>query len=203
MTKSMHRSARSRTFWAIWGKLWWLFGIVLGGGFLWLGVAEPVLLVQSLGLVFILSGFGTLAYVQIARRRQRQSLTWVPVQGKVLSSEVKKETHHYSSSTGRGASVQYYPRVIYAYQYQGASYQAKGIITLNINWPRKEAEAAVARYPEGAAVTVWVNPEAHHQAVLETGMGPYARKFKLGFLIGVIFFVGGTIGWFLAPLLQQ
>ena len=203
MTKSMPRNALSRTFWALWGKFWWLFGIVLGGGFLWLGVQNPVLLVQLLGLVFIVSGFGTLVYVESMRRRQRQSLTWVPVQGRVLSSEVKKEIHRYSASTGGGASVQYYPRVVYAYQYQGLSYETKGIITLTINWPKKEAEAAVARYPVDAAVTVWVNPEAHHQAVLETGMGPYARKFKFGFLIGTVFFIGGAIGWFLAPLLQK
>ena len=30
MTESMPRNALARTFWALWGKLWWLFGIVLG-----------------------------------------------------------------------------------------------------------------------------------------------------------------------------
>jgi hypothetical protein len=203
MSQPMPRNDLPRIFWAVWEKLWWLFGIVLlGGGFL-LGVNNPVLFVMLLSLVFIFSGIGTLVYVKRMRRRQRQSIAWVPVQGRILASAVEKKTHRYSSATGGGTTVQYYPRVAYAYQYQGTPYQAKGIITFNINWPRKEAEAAVARYPEGAAVTVWVNPEVHHQAVLETGMGPYSRKFKLGLLIGAAFLIAGTIGWFLAPLVQK
>ncbi len=203
MSQPIPRNALARIFWAVWEKLWWLFGIVVVGGAFLLGVNNPVLFVRLLSLVFIFSGIGTLVYVKSMRRRQRRSITWVPVQGKILVSEVEKKTHRYSSATGGETTVQYYPCVVYAYQYQGISYQAKGIITLNINWPRKAAEAAVARYPLGAAVTVWVNPEAHHQAVLETGMGPYARKFKFGFLIGAVFLIGGTIGWFLAPLLQK
>lgn len=203
MTRRMPGKAMARIFWAVWEKLWWLFGIVLLGGAFLLGVNNPVLFVRLLSLVFFFSGIGTLVYVKSMRRRQRQSITWVPVQGRILASEVKKSIHRYSSATGGGASVQYYPRVVYTYQYQGTPYQSKGIITLNINWPRKEAESAVARYPADSAVTVWMNPEDHHQAVLETGMGPYARKFKFGFFIGSAFLIGGTIGWFLAPLVQK
>jgi hypothetical protein len=203
MSQPMPRNILARIFRAVWEKLWWLFAIVLLGGAFLLGSNNPALFVRLLSLVFIISGIGSLVYVERMRRRARQSIVWVPVQGRVLASEVKKSVHRYSSATGGGTSVQYSPRVVYAYQYQGTSYQARGIITLDINWPRKEAEAAVARYPEGAAVTVWVNPEAHHQAVLETGMDPYSKKFKLGFLVGAAFLLGGTTGWFLAPLLQK
>jgi hypothetical protein len=46
--------------------------------------------------------------------------------------------------------------VTYDYEYQGQSYQSQRIIVANVNWPKKEAEEAVARYPVHSEVTVWV-----------------------------------------------
>jgi len=207
MPQTLHRNALGRIFWAVWGKLWWLFGIVFIGGFFLLASKNPALLVRLFGLLFIFSGLAMLVYVAKMRRQQRQSRSWVPVQGRVLSSEVKKEIHRSRFVQGSpltwGGITTYFPRVEYAYQYQGKTYQAKGIITININWPKKEAEAAVARYPVDASVTVWVNPDLPHQAVLETGMGHYAKKYKLAFFISVAFLIAGTTGWFIAPLLHK
>jgi len=207
MTQPLHRSSLTRIFWTVWGKLWWLFGIVFIGGFFLLGVKNPVLLAQLLSLLFIFIGIAMLVYVERRRRQQRQSRTWVPAQGRVLSSEVKKEIHRSGSRQGGplnwGGITTYFPRVEYTYQYLGTTYQSKGIITININWPKKKAEAAVARYPVDASVTVWVNPEIPHQAVLEPGLGHYAKKYKLAFFISVAFLIAGASGWLIAPLLNK
>jgi hypothetical protein len=138
------------------------------------------------------------------RRQQRRSRFWTPVQGQVQASRVEKEIlrsrpGHHSPITGGGIAT-YFPRIEYTYEYQGFPYLSKRIITVNINWPKKEAEEAVARYPEGASVTVWVDPNRPAQAVLETSMERYARKYRIAFFIGAAFLLVGIIGWFISPL---
>ena len=207
MTQLSHHNTLVKIFWAFWAKLWWLFGLVIIGGFFLLGVINPGLLAKSFGLFLIIIGVAIMVYVEKSRRRQQQSRTWTPVQGRVLSSEVKKEIHRSGSRRGGpltwSGTTSYFPRVEYTYEYLGTTYQSKGIIAININWPKKEAEAAVARYPVDTSVTVWVNPETPHHAVLEPGMGRYGKKYKIGFFIGVAFMIIGSLGWFFAPLLRR
>ena len=60
----------------------------------------------------------------------------------------------------------------------------------------------MARYPEGASVTVWVNPDHPDQAVLETNLERYTKKFKIAFFIGAAFLVVGIVGWLVSPLFK-
>ena len=207
MTQLSRRSTPAHIFRAVWGKLWWLFGLVIIGSFFLLGVLNPVLLAKLLSLLFIIISVVTMIYAERSRRQQHQSRTWTPVQGRVLSSEVEKEIHRSGSRQGGpltwSGTTSYFPRVEYTYEYLGATYQSKGIITININWPKKEAEAAVARYPADASVTVWVNPETPHHAVLEPGIGRYGKKYKMAFFIAAAFMIIGSLGWFFAPLLRR
>jgi len=207
MTQLSHRSTLAHNFWAVWGKFWWLFGLVIIGGFFLLGVINPVLLAKLFSLLLIIISVVMMVYAERSRRQQHQSRTWTPVQGRVLSSEVKKEIHQSGSRQGGpltwSGTISYFPRVEYTYEYLGTTYQSNGIITININWPKKEAEAAVARYPVDTSVTVWVNPDTPHHAVLEPGIGRYGKKYKIAFFIGVAFLVIGLLGWFFAPLLRR
>lgn len=206
MTQSSHRSALPRIFWAVWEKLWWLFGIAFIGGVFLIGTKDPALLFRLFGLLFILVGFTMLIYVEIKRRQQIKSQYWMPVQGRIIFSEVEREILRstYRSSPMSGGDIPtYFPRVEYSYEYQGKAYQGRGIINISINWPRKEAETAVARYPVDAAVTVWVNPVNPHQAVLETGMERYAKKYRMAFVICIAFLVIGVAGWLCAPLMND
>ena len=206
MTQPLQRSTPSRIFRAVWEKLWWLLGITLMGGFFLLAIKNPALLVRLFSMLFIAIGIAMPIYVETKRRRQRLSRTWKPVQGRIMASEVKEKRLRSGSRQGGpltwGATTTYFPSVVYAYNYMGKAYQAEGIITININWPKKEAEAAVARYTVDTAVTVWVNPDLPHQAVLEPGLSRYSKKYKLGFLIGIAFIMAGTAGLFLASLLH-
>ena len=126
----------------------------------------------------------------------KYSLSWRPTQGRILSSEVKKEYLRSGSGPGNsgttGDITVYRPRVEYSYEYHGTSYQSKRIITVYINWPKKEAEAVVSRYPAEASVTVWVNSENPYQAVLERGIRNYKMKFTWAIIIGFSFLVAGA-----------
>jgi hypothetical protein len=196
----------ANTFWAVWEKAWWVFGIIIVAGFLFLANKNPVLLVRLLSLFFVLAGIVMVIYVRRMLRQQRQSSSWAPVEGRVLSSNLEKEVHRsrpgYNTPITGGGITTYFPRVEYEYEYQGESYQSKRIITVNINWPKKEAEEAVARYPEGTSVTVWVNPDHPDQAVLETNLECYTKKFKIAFFIGTAFLVVGIVGWLVSPLFK-
>ena len=205
MSRTANQNPLSRIFWTAWEKAWWVFAIIFVGGFFYLAVTDADLLVRLFSLVFIIIGFGTLIYVERMRRQQQKSLSWRPTQGRILSSEVKKEYLRSGSGRGPGTSgttgdiTIYRPRVEYSYEYHGTSYQSKRIITVDINWPKKEAEAVVSCYPGEASVTVWVNPENPRQAVLERGIRNYKIKFTWAFIIGFSFFVAGTTGWFVLP----
>jgi hypothetical protein len=200
MSRTANQSPLSRIFRTVWEKAWWVFAIIFVGGFIFLAVTDANLLVRLFSLVFIVIGFGTLIYMERMRRQQKNSLSWRPTQGRILSSEVKKE--YLRSGRGPGNSgtmgdiTVYRPRVEYSYEYHGTSYQSKRIITVDINWPKKEAEAVVSRYPAEASVTVWVNPENPYQAVLERGVRNYKMKFTWAFIIGFSFLVAGATGWF-------
>lgn len=203
MPQTAKRNPLARIFWAVWGKLWWLFGIVLMGGFFLLANKNPALLVRLFSLPFILAGIAMLFYVERMRRQQHKSRSWMPVQGRILNSKVEVEVLRSRpgsrSSMTMGGITTYTPHVEYTYSYQGTPYQAKRIITVNINWPKKEAEAAVSRYPTGASVTVWVNPDYPQQAVLEPGMRHYTKKYKAAFFIGFLLVVAGAVSWFILP----
>lgn len=200
MSREANRNTLVRVFWAVWEKAWWIFAIIFLGGFIYLAVTDTDLLIRIFSLIFLIVGIATLLYVERMRRQQKESLSWRPAPGRILSSEVKKEVLR--SGRGPGTSIStgdvttYRPRVEYSYAYHGNSYNSKRIITVDINWPKKEAEAVVSRYPTDATVTVWVNPNKPGQAVLERGIRNYTKKFTFAFIIGFFFLVIGTMGWF-------
>ena len=129
---------------------------------------------------------------------QQQSLSWLPAKGTVLSSEVKIETRTSHGGSHPTTFTFYRPRVTYAYEYQGKRYESRRIIVADINWPKQEAEEAVARYPVHSEITVWVNPARPKIAVLEHGMAGKSRKYQLVFLIGALFMLVAIVFWLVA-----
>lgn len=185
-------------FWAIWARIWWLLFIVLAIGIFYLGYKDPGLLMRLFGILFTFCGIGTILYGIRTRRLQQQSLSWPPAKGTILSSEVKIETQTSHRGSHPSTFTFYRPSVTYNYEYQGKSYQSRRIIAADINWPKKEAEEAVARYPVHSEVTVWVNPARPKIAVLERGMAGKSRKYRLVFLIGALIMLGAIVFWLVA-----
>ncbi|MCE9646255.1 MAG: DUF3592 domain-containing protein [Chloroflexi bacterium] len=114
--------------------------------------------------IAMLGGIGYLLY-----RRNQQSgaarqlaQVWPSTAGIVLMSSVQ------SRRTGRSHST--YPVVVYQYQVKGQTYQNQiikaGEQFLNVR-VTGQAQATVARYPIGANVTVYYNPENPADSALE------------------------------------
>ena len=188
-------------FWAIWSKIWWLLFIALVIGIFYLASKDPGLLVRLFGILLTVCGIGTILYGVRTRRLQQQSLSWAPATGTILNSEVEIETKTSHRGSHPTTFTYYRPRVTYAYEYQGKSYESRRIIVADINWPKKEAEEAVARYPVHSEVTVWVNPARPKIAILERGMAGKSREYQLVFLIGVLFVLAAVVFWIIAIFL--
>jgi hypothetical protein len=114
--------------------------------------------------ILILGGIGFFLY-----RRSQQSTayrqnaqSWPSTSGTVLISTVQ------SKRTGRSRST--YPVVVYQYQVGGRDYQGQRIKAgeqfLNVR-VAGQAQATVARYPSGANVTVYYNPQNPAESALE------------------------------------
>ncbi len=98
-----------------------------------------------------------------AREAVQASQSWMPTTGKVLKSRVEVSGGDYTHVK---------PRVIYEYDVNGQTYQndiikaSDRILVIQTRGSR-EAYDTVDRYPEGAVVTVYYNPQNPSQAVLE------------------------------------
>ena len=101
MSRTANQNPLSRIFWTVWEKAWWVFAIIFVGGFFYLAVTDADLLVRLFSLVFIIIGFGTLIYMERMRRQQKNSLSWRPTQGRILSSACGRRARRCRWSTRR------------------------------------------------------------------------------------------------------
>jgi len=108
--------------------------------------------------MLIALGFVFVAVALLLKRYSRRQLAWTQVPGVVESSAVELGRENYAAV------------VKYSYEVRGRRYRGDKIRSLMVsyNW-RGPAEALVEKYPPGAAVTVYVNPEGAYDAVLEPG----------------------------------
>jgi hypothetical protein len=114
--------------------------------------------------ILVIGGIGYFLYKRnqqsIAYRQSTQN--WLSTTGTVLTSSVQ------SKRTGRSHS--FYPVVVYVYAVNGQSYQSQRIKAgeqfLNVR-VTGQAQATVARYPIGAAVTVYYDPANPSECALE------------------------------------
>ena len=94
--------------------------------------------------------------------RGSTSKNWPQTLGCIIRSHVLVD----SSGDGEG----YTPQLEYEYAYQGSSYRGKRIRFGQVgSWSRKQAEGILAPFPEGSAVSVFVDPANSKQAVLIRG----------------------------------
>ena len=105
-----------------------------------------------------------------------------------------------TTGSGPGArSVTYRPVVVYRYAVQGTTYEARRVsfgeyATSDI----EDARTVVSRYPPGACVRVFHEPEQPSTAILEPGGGGLPWLYVA---IGVPFVLaGGALAW-VAPKL--
>jgi hypothetical protein len=121
---------------------------------------ELILTVGIIGFVFVILNVIFLAIIFFMRRRMAAVSQWPSTMGTVNTSYLERR----SSSEGGYTN---YPVVQYSYQVGGQAYQGMKIA------PGPEvggtgAGKVVARYPSGAQVMIFYNPQNPSDAVLET-----------------------------------
>jgi hypothetical protein len=109
------------------------------------------------GLIVLAMLFKTLQEC-IARR-------WPSTPGRVLTSEQRWKEAEGTDRTGV-AAVGNYPMVLYEYEVSGRKYRAHRL-ALGLEARNSEVAEVLARYPVGAAVTVYYNPARPDAAILE------------------------------------
>lgn len=114
-----------------------------------------------IALVFLFVGVRGRSKAAIARQ------TWQNTQGRVLFSDVEGRQ---SSDSEGGWSVSYYPRVVYEYAVNGTRFQGTRVVLGsevglgNYNAVERKVHE---RYPAGATVPVYYNPNEPREAALE------------------------------------
>lgn len=141
----------------------------------------------ALGILWV-AGFGYAHFRAVGKAKAAE--TWPTAVGRVISSEVVEEE---STDREGGTTTWYNPVVTYAYSVGGRELTSRRLRFGNYRFAgRKNAEAALAPYPAGAAPAVRYNPENPAECVLEASKpGPiYLIMALFGFL-----FIGFAIFW--------
>ena len=108
-----------------------------------------------------LVGLATILIAVITRRRSREQYQWPTARGTVVVSGV--------SLSGGG----YFPNVEYRYVHHGRSFYGIDLNTESVGRTRRSsAERIALKYPVGASVTVFMDPEDPQKSVLEPGGDP-------------------------------
>jgi hypothetical protein len=128
-----------------------------------------------------------LGIIFVTRRKVAQASSWTSTMGTVTFSTVERR----SSSDG----YSYYPVVNYSYQVMGQPHQGNKIVP-GPAVGGSGANKVVARYPVGAQVMVYYDPNNPSDAVLERGMPGYIKWLWITLVLTDLFLCG--LGAFLA-----
>jgi hypothetical protein len=101
--------------------------------------------------------------------RGRSSTSWPTTQGEVVYSSIEQ---HMDSDSDGGTSVTYKAKVVYNYQVGGQALvgDRRRFLETSSNNARR-AQEAINRYPVGAQVMVYFDPNNPQVSVLEPGAG--------------------------------
>jgi hypothetical protein len=141
-----------------------IISLIISGITLLLGLAGG--LCTIILPILIIGGIGYYLYKrnqQSMAQRQDAQQNWSSTTGTVLMSSVQSSR----SSTG-GYST--YPVVVYQYEVNGKTHQSQNIragdkyLKVNVSW---QAQETVNKYPIGAKVTVYYDPNNPAECALE------------------------------------
>jgi Protein of unknown function (DUF3592) len=124
----------------------------------------PAWVIYSFGALFIV--FGCIATVLGIRRCKEGGLTrtWPSVEGMVVHSAIVETPGNWQYT-----DTVFQPVITYQYQVSGRAYTGKRIKVTDIASGRKFADGILKRYPIGAKIPVYHDPENPHAAVLQPG----------------------------------
>ncbi len=123
-----------------------------------------------------------LAIIFITRRKVAQAENWSSTMGTVTSSSIEWRRG------SKGGSVAY-PVVQYSYQVMGQMLQGQKIMP-GPDTGGTGAQKVVNRYPAGAQVTVYYDPNNPSDAVLERSMPGYIKWLWVAMILTDLFLCG-------------
>ncbi len=134
------------------------------------------------GFVFAVIGVVFLVVALKNRKKAQESLAWPTTSGVVQSTDM--QVHRHYDLDNRRTSYTYEPVVEYTYSLMGQGYSSKKIAFGATGFNQRKAQEILARYPQGATVTVHYNPQNPGEAVLET-----TAKGGVAFIIAAVAFI--------------
>ncbi|MCI0580932.1 MAG: DUF3592 domain-containing protein [Chloroflexi bacterium] len=154
-------------------------------------------LILVLGLVFTLAfgGVGLWFAFTVARLQKAAALlqSWPSTSGQILAASLEPET----APGGRG--TRYRPQIRYRYQVAGQTYEGSKIQFLEGATTLREAQARIAPYALGQAVTVFYNVNRPQAALLDRGQVNWRHSLYASLIcLGVAadgFVVAGLSAW--------
>ncbi len=123
-----------------------------------------------------------LGIIFFTRRKVTQAAAWPSTMGTVTQSRIQMR----SSSEGGSTA---YPLVEYAYQVMGQPYQNTKVMP-GPDIGGSGARKVVDRYPAGAQVMVYYNPQKPSEALLERSMPGAMKIFWIILIILDVFLCG-------------
>lgn len=143
--------------------------------------ATDLIIIGSIGFSALLVDGILLGIIFFTRRKVAEAGTWPSTLGTVTSSTVERR------SSGDGYS--YYPVVHYTYQAIGQSYQGNRIMP-GPQVGGSGAQNIVARYPAGAQVMVYYDPNKPSESVLERSLPGYIKWLWVTVVLTDLFLCG-------------
>jgi hypothetical protein len=150
----------------------------------WFGPIIGLLCFGFLALAF--GGIGVWTVVQARRSKQKAEASqgWPSVPGEIVEARISRNSHEDSDGD---TSYSYSPRLKYTYTVQNQTYTGSQITFgfQKTHASELAAAAALQRYPVGAKVNVFYNPQNPKDAALERKAGGAGA----GLVIGIVFIV--------------
>lgn len=141
----------------------------------------------KLFFLMILAGFAGLLTVATVYKyfEVRIASNWPAVPGRVVSSRVVQRRTGGIGGDQKHEELRNFAQVTYEYAVQGKM-QRGARVSIGEDLGNFQVEETLAKYPEGASVTVYYNPTKHHEAVLERDIPEGAFKFMFWLIFGLI-----------------
>ncbi len=162
-----------------------------------------LILIGFMGLPFVGLGlfFIYIGHVEMGEQARLNGNT-VEVPAEILTSEIRRTTTRTGPGTG-STTTDYWPDIQFTYQYGGESLTSTKVWVVGKGGSEAEAKAVQRRYPQGAAVTAFVDPDNPGTAFLEKRWSedPYVSViigvFPVAFVTGLgILLTGWRRPWF-------
>ena len=138
-------------------------------------------LTSGCSLVIVCGLMLPVSLIDLSQSQRPQS--WPTTSGLIIESSVRSTTN----SSGRlGVDVVYFPQVSYSYTIAGREYLGGNVYRGKSPDDQQSAQAVVKRYRAGSRVSVFYDPQAPHQSVLEPQVQPKDYYAVIGMLAGLL-----------------